>query len=48
MYRDTFQLFTLSNKTIRPVAKYSLPPHGDFVDHDFLEASCHASFFATC
>ena len=29
----------------RPVARYGLPPpRGNFVDHDFLEASCLASF----
>ena len=29
----------------RPEARYSLPsPQGNFVDHDFLEASCLASF----
>ena len=30
----------------RPEARYGLPPHpkGNFVDHDFLEASCLASF----
>ena len=30
----------------RPEARYGLPPpppNGDFVDHDFLEASCLAS-----
>ena len=30
----------------RPEARYGLPPphRGNFVDHDFLEASCLASF----
>ena len=34
---------------IRPEARYGLPPpKGNFVDHDCLEASRLASFFATC
>ena len=29
----------------RPVAEYGLPaPQGNFVDHDFLKASCLATF----
>ena len=35
-----------NSNNIRPEARYGLPPppRGNFVDHDFLEASCLASF----
>ena len=41
-------LLVINVKTNRPVARYGLPPpprhRGNFVDQDFLEASCLASF----